>query len=381
MFKLRVLGGVGEKGRVGFEVLIDGKKMVLDYGVKRKIMGGVDEVYPLKASGELDFLFLSHSHLDHVGAVPLLDFSYIVCSKPTFELLKPQIKTWMKISGKSLLNSERYESFLDRPLVFKERSDDMRVILGKSGHTVGSQWIFLKECSFLYTGDIAIDSSLYTFDALPRANFLLVDTAYGIRKLKRREELLNLVDVKDKRIVLPLPRMGRSQEILMELLKNRITPVFVDEKIIQGFEFLRKYEDWLKVKIDLPDLNTNLPDNLPYGIYLATDGMMTSGSSVELYRKLKDDGDTLFIITGYVEEGTLGWKLLRQDDRAISFTWKIHPDVEDLSKIIKMVEPEFVLPFHSDWEDLEELRGFSERNGFNILIPKRGEFINMEGIS
>ena len=50
-------------------------------------------------------------------------------------------------------------------------------------------------------------------------------------------------------------------------------------------------------------------------------------------------------------------------------------------KIIKMVEPEFVLPFHSDWEDLEELRGFSERNGFNVLIPKRGEFINMEGIS
>jgi len=58
MLRLRVLGGIGEKGRVGFELLIDEKKIVLDYGVKRKLMGDADEIYPLKPSGMLDFLFL-----------------------------------------------------------------------------------------------------------------------------------------------------------------------------------------------------------------------------------------------------------------------------------------------------------------------------------
>ncbi len=379
MLRLRVLGGIGEKGRVGFELLIDKKKIVLDYGVKRKLMGDADEIYPLKPSGMLDFLFLSHSHLDHVGAVPLLDFSCIVCSKPTFELLKPQIRNWMKISGKFLLNEGRYKSFLERSLVFRERPDDVKVNLGKSGHTVGSQWIFLRDISFLYTGDVAIDSPLYTFDALPKARFLLVDTAYGIKKLEKREELLNIVDAKNKRVILPLPRIGRSQEILMELLKNEIIPVFVDEKILKGFEFLRRYRGWLKTDFDPPDVSTNLPEKMPYGIYLTTDGMMTSGSSVEIYKKLKDDEDTLFIMTGYTEEGTLGRRLL-EEGRAISFTWKIHPDAEDLLKIVETVEPDVIIPFHSDRGDLEKLKEFFRKNGFEVLIPEQGEYIDMEAI-
>ena len=52
--KIRILGGVNEKGRVGFEVLDEG--VVLDFGVKRKLNGKKEEIYPLMSFN------LSRSH-------------------------------------------------------------------------------------------------------------------------------------------------------------------------------------------------------------------------------------------------------------------------------------------------------------------------------
>ena len=380
MLKFRILGGMGEKGRVGFELLTSKGRIVLDYGVKRKLSGRVDDVYPLPPLGFVDFLFLSHSHLDHVGAVPLLDFSCIVCSEPTFELLKHQLRSWMKVAGDLLLKRKDYETFLESAIVFRRYPERMSVKIGRSGHTLGSQWFFFEEASFLYTGDIVLDSPLYHLDPLPRAEILLVDTAYGVEKLKGREELLNILSSRSRRYILPLPAIGRSQEILVELLRERVTPVFVDERILKGFEYLKRYRGWTDVNIDLAQLNTKLQENIPYGVYLTTDGMMTSGTSVTLYEMLKDDEETIFVITGHVEEGTLGWKLLKEG-RAISFTWKVHPDVEDLLRIIDTVKPNIVIPFHSEKKDLEKLKAFFEREGFRTLIPERGELIDMEGIS
>ncbi|PLV59765.1 MBL fold metallo-hydrolase [Thermotoga sp. KOL6] len=379
MLKFRVLGGVGEKGRVGFEILIDKKRIVFDYGVKRKFGSNVDEVYPMEPSGPLDFLFISHSHLDHVGAIPLLDFSYIVCSKPTSILLESQVRNWMSVAGKLLKDEGRYKRFLESSPVFKERPMDLPVKIGRSGHVVGSRWIFLKKYSFLYTGDVTLDSPLYTFDPFPKADVLVVDTAYGIKKLRKREELLNLLDVKDKRIVLPVPEIGRSQEILVKLLENGMEPVFVDENILKGFEFLEKHES-TKVRVDMSGINSSIPKKLPYGIYLATDGMITSGTSKILFELLKEEKNTTFVITGHVEEGTPGWKLLNEDGRAISFVWKVHPDAEDLLKIIDTVAPRVVIPFHSRREDLDSVKCFLEKNGSKVLIPKKGEFIDMEAI-
>lgn len=377
MFELRVLGGVGEKGRVSFEVTLDGKRTILDYGVKRKIIGDPGEVYPHAPSGPVDVLFLSHFHLDHVGAVPLLDFEKLICSEPTFELLKVHIESWMKIANNLLMDEEKYEKFMGSKLSAEKSMNGSSMETGMSGHTVGSLWALLKNCSLLYTGDIALDSPLYRFDPLPEAKFLIVDAAYGTRKIPKRDELLNIVAAKDKRIILPLPGVGRSQEILMKLIENDLIPVFVDKKILDGFDFfLKDCREW--TRWDLPELNFEIPENLPPGIYLTTDGMITSGTSLKLFNMLRGDKNTLFVMTGHQEEGTIGWKLLREGEVAIQQIWKIHPDTEDLLEILSMVKPDVVIPFHSDRKDLDELKSFFERNGVRVLTPEFGESVYME---
>ena len=383
---LESLGGSGEKGRVGFLLEIGEKKIVLDYGIKRKIHGSWDEIYPERVDGRVDLLYVSHAHQDHSGAIPLLEFEKLLCSEPTLFLLKNYVSSWMKTAKMydAPLNERKYEEFLNRGIrIVKEKIDWISIDTGKSGHTVGSTWIRLEHgISLLYTGDITLDSPLYAFDDLKRADVLIVDTAYGSRKIEPRESLMGLIlRFKHRRVVLPLPRVGRSQEILLTMLRSGMMPVYVDERILRAFDVLERFRDWLKMDINTPEVNTELPTDLPAGVYLTTDGMVTRGSSLKLYKLLKGDPNTIFILTGHQEEGTYGWKLLRDGENAIEFVWKVHPDLEDVLRIIETVSPSYTIVFHADEGESKKMVEMLNDMGVRSGILKRGESLRLEEIA
>ena len=65
--QLEFFGGAQEVGKSAI-LLTDGKRLLLDYGVK---VGGTKAEYP-KNVGHVDGVVLSHAHLDHSGAIPVV---------------------------------------------------------------------------------------------------------------------------------------------------------------------------------------------------------------------------------------------------------------------------------------------------------------------
>ena len=67
--ELRFHGACREVGRAGILLEEKNKRVVLDYGVK---VGEEKNVLPLPVQGFLDAAIVTHAHLDHSGALPIL---------------------------------------------------------------------------------------------------------------------------------------------------------------------------------------------------------------------------------------------------------------------------------------------------------------------
>ena len=355
--RIRVLGGVGEKGRVGFELIDEG--VILDFGVKRKPHAGWDEIYPLKPLSATS-LFLSHVHTDHTGAVPLLGEIDIFTTEITASKLKDYIRGWIRTceNWNIPIDEGKYRAFLERDLRLRPFPRDW--VLGSAGHVPGSVWVKIGD--LLYTGDINPSSPSFDISKLPKARVLILDVAYGDEEVPGPEALLEIIEKnRGKKIVMPLPPFGRSQEILAFLLNSGVEPLFVDEEILRNSE----------VRCDCHDF-----DGSSIGVYLLTDGMMTSGKSLEFFKRFAEDENTVFLITGYAEIGTPAHEILKRKN-GIRVIWKVHPSPSECIEIVDVVQPEFVIPFHSSFEKAENLIKNIERTGARVLKPKIGEVVDL----
>ncbi len=93
------LGGAREVGRMGISVKTEKTQIILDYGVMLANQPGFPMHVPPK---EVDGLILTHSHLDHSGALPIF---YINDEKPLYtnrlnlELTQILIQDFIHLSG------------------------------------------------------------------------------------------------------------------------------------------------------------------------------------------------------------------------------------------------------------------------------------------
>ena len=71
MYKIKFLGGAQEVGRLGIIIEEHGKKVLIDYGV----IPEKPPLYPLPPE-KVDSIFVTHSHLDHIGALPIFYQDY-----------------------------------------------------------------------------------------------------------------------------------------------------------------------------------------------------------------------------------------------------------------------------------------------------------------
>jgi putative mRNA 3-end processing factor len=76
--QLKFLGGAREVGRIGIAVKSEKTQVILDYGVMLDHEPGFPMHVPPK---EVDALILTHSHLDHSGALPIF---YVQGQKPLY---------------------------------------------------------------------------------------------------------------------------------------------------------------------------------------------------------------------------------------------------------------------------------------------------------
>jgi predicted metal-dependent RNase len=425
--RLKILGGCREQGRSSFLVEADGGSWLFDCGVKRAVVGATVGEYPLLDEidcGRLDGVILSHAHEDHVAALPLLyKRGYggsVWCTGPTARLAAEYCRSWLK-------NVERHRAPLpyaigdiDR-IRFETRGYGEPIDLGirvefvPAGHLVGSalcrvEW---EGRRFAYTGDQAYEGRVLP-DPAPagEAETLIVDGTYGKRRVGRDEsegELLALIErtaASRGSVLLPLPRYGRSQELLVLLYERRseLPPIYVEDNLREASENYLGFREWLR-----PEGARLLAEALGSGAFryvasaeqrrdamcdapaliLATDAMLSSGASLEYLRGLAPEPRNLVILTGHSAEGTTGARLLsgERDVGTVaepltarlgiaSVSIKVHPDMgENLALASSAAERAVIV--HSEGRVADELAAQYRARGIDASAPEVGSTVEL----
>lgn len=240
-----------------------GKKFLVDCGL---IQGRVAEeernaepfIYNPK---EIDFMLLTHAHIDHSGRIPkLIKEGFkgaIYATKPTCELSRIMLADsghiqeaeteWKnrkrKREGKSLLEplytSKEGEESLKHfiPVSYMdiiEIDENIRVRFNDAGHMLGSAiievWITEngKTTKIVFSGDLGNNDIklLQPPSPITTADYVVMESTYGDRlhmKYKgdeKAEKFLDIVSTTLRRggnVVIPSFAVGRTQEILYEL--------------------------------------------------------------------------------------------------------------------------------------------------------------------
>lgn len=258
--KVRFLGAV--EGVTGSCHLIQakGKNIMLDCGMYQ----GKDEDLNFEefaiAPSEIDYVLLSHSHIDHSGRIPLLvkkGFKGIIyCSKPTFELCQIMLldsahiqeteAEWKnnkaKRSGRKFVEplytlDDASKSFgYFKPVFYNQIiniDENITIKFSDAGHILGSSIIeiLIKEeelTKLVYSGDLGMSEKplLKDPEIINRADYLIMESTYGNRVHenieKRTEDLIDIILKTARRggsIIIPSFAVGRTQELIYELNK------------------------------------------------------------------------------------------------------------------------------------------------------------------
>lgn len=283
--KITFLGATRTVTGSNYLVEAAGKKFLVDCGMWQ----GSSELEMQNAEDfefnpqEIDFMLLTHAHIDHSGRIPKLYKegyrSPIYAHKATCDLCTLMLPDSghiqeMEIEWKNKKRKRKGEKELP-PLytaeealrsmeVFEpvqydeiiEVTPDIHFRLNDAGHMLGSSIIELwvkengEETKTVFTGDLG-NNDLPLLDSptmIDSADYLVMESTYGSRKHLRNDEkaemFLNIVSEtldNEGTVVIPSFAVGRTQEILYEI--NKLKEVKDDD------EFRRKYKTLMKASV------------------------------------------------------------------------------------------------------------------------------------
>ncbi|MBA7626094.1 Ribonuclease [subsurface metagenome] len=260
----------------------NGKRFILDCGLyqgHRDEAESLNRNIPVKHLEELDYLFLSHAHIDHSGNIPTLVKSgfrgKIVTTKATADLISIMLLDSAYIHEKDIeyVNKKRRKKGLPpkEPLYTKKDveeslkylepiqyekwfkvSEDVKVIFYDAGHILGSALILIEvqedhgKRRLLFTGDIGRKNLPIIKDPyqVENVDFLISESTYGGRYHRPYKEvsselrdLINRTYKRKGKIIIPAFSVGRTQEIVYEIHNlhenNELPdiPIFVDSPL------------------------------------------------------------------------------------------------------------------------------------------------------
>jgi metallo-beta-lactamase family protein len=243
-------------------ILDNGKQILLDCGM---FQGMGKETLELNENlgfnpSEVDYMFLSHAHIDHSGLIPKLvkeGFNgRIFGSLGTLDMTDILLKNsaYIQTADAKFINKKRLEQgrpFVE-PLYTMEEAiastknfeslqynipvkidEDIEVTLYDTGHILGATMIFLsitehgKTINIAYSGDVGRygDPILRSPAVFPQADYIIIESTYGNRlhdKIdttpeKLREIIEETCIGKRGKLIIPAFSVGRTQELLFAL--------------------------------------------------------------------------------------------------------------------------------------------------------------------
>src|SRR3989344_5825701 len=172
--KLTFCGGAGSVTGANFLLEIEGKKIMVDCGLIQGVKLADDINWdPFPYSGrEIDILFITHAHVDHIGRIPKLIHEgfrgAIYSTKPTMSLALPMLNDTGEILGKSkalgldeIYAPEKIKLALSLWKGFEYHqiiniTPNLQVHFLNAGHILGSAMILFvyNGKKILFTGDL-----------------------------------------------------------------------------------------------------------------------------------------------------------------------------------------------------------------------------------
>jgi len=413
---LRVLGSGREVGRGAIAVEYDGKVVLLDYGVS--FDENDNPVMPLHVRpSDVEALVLTHSHLDHIGAAPLLYSSVsprAYATSFTRDAARLLLEDFLKLSGyyldfelsevERLLSSIRAVEPGDSVDVGKFRLEFV-----SSGHLPGSLSVFVEAAGarVLYTSDVNTRDTKLAKGASfagAEANILIMESTYGSSdhppRQKVEERFVESVKVTVERggtVLVPAFSVGRGQEILCVLAERGVHPVRVDGMVREATDIMLKN----KKLVHRSDLLEKARREYQFlagwqdrraawrspGVIVASAGMLKGGPSRYYLRKLAPSEKNAVFLVSFQAPGTPGRKILETGTydsynelvraRVEWFDFSSHAGASDLLSIVKSVKGlELVVLVHGEPKVQEHLaRRIEEEVGVKVLVPANGERI------
>ena len=246
-----------------FLITTDEHKILLDCGM---FQGGKElerlnyEPFPYNPA-EIDYLILSHAHIDHSGRIPKLvkeGFKgKILSTKATYDLCRIMLLDSAKIqesdvewenrkrlrAGKELIEPLYTVDDAEFSLKFFETylhgqkigiGDDIKIRFRDAGHILGSSIVELwikdgqDEIKLVFSGDLGMPDRPIIRDPeyIDDADYLIIESTYGNRLHdeynQSTEKLIDIINKTAHRggtVIIPSFAVGRTQEIIYGLNK------------------------------------------------------------------------------------------------------------------------------------------------------------------
>jgi putative mRNA 3-end processing factor len=419
--KINVLGAGQEFGRNCFILTYPtGEMFLLDCGLDA---GGSDNSYPLFMNRLrlVNLAFLSHPHLDHVGAFPAgykhgLSSDIIIPNNIAREvsqvILLDSFKLEKERNGSSSYDIGHIKQTINQMKVQQSgKYGNVSFKLIATSHIPCGVSILLEHPdtkSVLYTGDIKMSKTqlMKARSILPHADVMFVDSTYGDKihpnRKKTEKEFERIITEtirKEGRVVVPCFSVARSQEILIllhRISKKLKVPVYLDGMGRSITEIYLKYPEELD--------NPKFIQAIKNVIFIKTEedrkralsgpaiivpsGGMADSPLVKMYIKsIAPDKNSAIILTGYQAEDSGGFDLITNGKIFIEFeeikpecpifhlNFSSHSDRKESKGLIKMVNPGTVIATHGEAAGINGIIDISNQLGIEALAPMTGETI------
>lgn len=323
----------------------------------------------------LDFVIVTHCHLDHIGSLPIimrsqpqsrlllspqsrqivpimLENSYLVMKRQKKEL---GIKEYPLFERNEIdkLNEHYFEMPHGIKRTFRKDNDAIDITFFEAGHVAGASGVLLeyKHRKIFFSGDVLFrKQKILIGGKWPQetVDTLVMETTRGATERTEKkninleiEKLVNMVQMTVKRggsVLIPTFAFGRTQEILTILhdaIKNKkldknvpIVCSGLGLTIVNAFDDIsKKYPSLNFRKSILKDLGVQSLNHMPYlktgeqpkspTIFVVSSGMMIENTpSYNIAASLLGNSDNAICFVGYCDEDTPGGRLLNAQSKS-----------------------------------------------------------------
>ena len=360
--RLIPLGGASEIGASSLLVEIGGRRILVDAGIRMNPVDGdaLPDLSRLEANPP-ELLVLTHAHMDHLGALPLVHASFprlpILATPPTVALASILLGDSLRIMESRAADGEipiygpgAVESMLARfqKVGFGQEvrplGDGLTVVFHVAGHILGAAMVEFRTRHerLLVTGDVSIDPQrTVPSAAAPRGPFdvVVVESTYGARLHANRtaQERALVQTVAETvagggRALIPAFAVGRAQEVLLILrhafgrkevepfpvrvdgLVRSVCGTYAAHPADAGRDLARRiekgdhpfYDEFVR-PVEAAERHQVL-DEGPCAI-VSSSGMLTGGPSRVYAAALASDPASHILITGYQDDEAPGRRI------------------------------------------------------------------------